>query len=82
MAVLVGRSCGARSMGLAVVDRAHRGAGKRHVVGDVGGGDGQLAGGLGHLVVLGDVLAVVLDHDVAGEGAVIGIGVGALGTVG
>ncbi len=69
-------------MGLAVVDRAHRGGGKRHVAGDRGLGNGQGSGLLSHLVVGGDVLAVGLDGDIARESAFVFAGVSALGGVG
>ena len=69
-------------MGLAVVDRAHRLAGKRHVAGGCGLGDGQLAGGLGHLVVGSNILVFGFDHNVACEGAFVFAGVGALSAIG
>ena len=82
VAVAVGGRGGAGGDRLAVVDLGGRGAGERHVVGDVGGGDGQPAGGQGHVVVGGDVLASGLDGQLAGEGAVVAAGLGALGAVG
>ena len=82
MAVPVGRGRDACREGLAVVGLGDRGAGQRHVVGDRGLVDGQLAGLLGHVVVGGDVLAAGLDGQLAGEGAVVAARLGALGAVG